>query len=124
MTPILELAYDYANPFHVADDFRPPEDPMPENKSSSNGSDHSDQPQMEASFSMLVMSIASSAAVALGLTPDPQTHETKSDRHMARFNIDLLVMLKDKTKGQLSPDEERLMTAILSDLQMKFVQLK
>ncbi|MBX3017952.1 MAG: DUF1844 domain-containing protein [Bdellovibrionaceae bacterium] len=79
---------------------------------------------MEANFSVLVMSIASSAAITLGLTPDPQTNKTETNPEMARFNIDLLVMLKEKTQGRLSPDEEKLMAAILGDLQLKFMQLK
>lgn len=80
--------------------------------------------KVDASFSMLVMSIASSAAMALGLTPDPSTGTTASDRNMARFNIDLLVILKEKTKGQLTKDEESLLDHLVSDLQLKFVQSK
>lgn len=81
-----------------------------------------DLSKMEANFSVLVMSIASSAAMALGLTPNPQTQKMEPDAELARFNIDLLVMLKEKTKGQLTVDEEKLVTAILSDLQMRFLQ--
>lgn len=78
---------------------------------------------MEANFSVLVMSIASSAAMALGLTPNP-AGQTEKDPAMARFNIDLLVMLKDKTKAQLTDDEAKLIDAILADLQMRYVQTK
>lgn len=79
---------------------------------------------MEANFSVLVMSIASSAAITLGLTPDPQTNEFSTDPQMAKFNIDLLLVLKEKTQGHLTPDEDKLMSAILGDLQLKFMQLK
>lgn len=79
---------------------------------------------VDASFSMLVMSIASSAAMALGLTPDPQTGKTEPDKNMARFNIDLLVILKEKTNGQLTADESRLLEHLISDLQLKFIQNK
>lgn len=79
---------------------------------------------VDASFSMLVMSIASSAAMALGLTPDPQTGKMEPDKNMARFNIDLLVILKEKTKGQLTADEARLLEQLISDLQLKFIQNK
>ena len=79
---------------------------------------------MEANFSMLVMSIASSAAVALGLAPDPTTQKMNTDRTMAKFNIDLLVMLEEKTSGKLTADENKLIQAILSDLQTRFIQLK
>jgi len=80
--------------------------------------------KLEASFSLLVMSIASNAMMAMGLTPDPQTGKVESDKNMARFNIDLLSVLKDKTKNNLGADETGLLDHILQDLQLKFVQLK
>ena len=79
---------------------------------------------LEASFSVLTMSIASSAALSLGLTSDPQTGKQSVDRDMAKFNIDLLLCLQEKTKGNLSADETKLIEAILQDLQMKFISLK
>ena len=78
----------------------------------------------EASFSMLTMSIASSAAMAMGLTPDPSTGKTEIDKGLARFNIDLLVVLQEKSKGNLTNDEKQFLETVLSDLQMKFVNLK
>lgn len=78
----------------------------------------------EATLSMLVMSIASGAAMALGLAPDPQSGQVKVDKNMARFNIDLLLVLQNKTKGNLSEEETRLLTSLVNDLQMKFLQLK
>jgi len=80
--------------------------------------------KLEASFSVLTMSIASSAAMALGLAPDPQTNETHKDKNMAKFNIDLLLMLRDKTKGNLNGDEQKFLESVISDLQIKFVQEK
>lgn len=77
-----------------------------------------------ANFSMLVMSVASSAAMALGLTPDPQSGSVEIDKDMARFNIDLLLVLKEKTKSNLSKEESELLDHLLNDLQLKFVQLK
>lgn len=79
--------------------------------------------KMEANFSILTMSLASSAAMALGLAPDPQSGQINKDKEMARFNIDLLLMLKVKTKGNLSDDEQRFLDSVLADLQMKFLQL-
>ncbi len=80
--------------------------------------------KFEASFSLLVMSIASNAMMAMGLSPDPQTGKSETDKNLARFNIDLLVILKNKTKGQLDAEESGLLEHILQDLQMKFVQIK
>lgn len=79
---------------------------------------------VDASFSMLVMSVASSAAMALGLTPNPQSGNVEKDKDMARFNIDLLLVLKDKTKNNLSKEESELLNNLLNDLQLKFVQFK
>jgi hypothetical protein len=80
--------------------------------------------KLEADFSVLTMSLASSAAMALGLAPDPATGKISKDKDMAKFNIDLLVMLKDKTKGNLKEDEQKFLETVLSDLQLKFVQLQ
>ena len=78
--------------------------------------------ELEASFSTLVLSIASSAAMALGLAPHPVSGKTEKDLNLARFNIDLLTMLNEKTKNNRTPDEDRFMTTILQDLKMKFIQ--
>lgn len=79
---------------------------------------------MQASFSILVMSIASSAAMALGLAPHPQSGETTADKNMAKFNIDLLLVLKEKTQNNRTDEESRLIDSILTDLQMKFLQMQ
>jgi hypothetical protein len=80
--------------------------------------------KLEASFSVLTMSIASSAAMALGLAPNPQTGEVSKDKNMARFNIDLLVMLQEKTKGNLNKDETQFLDSVINDLQIKYIQEK
>lgn len=58
------------------------------------------QEPLQANFSVLAMSIASSAAMALGLVPDPQSGKHQKDTALARFNVDLLLMLQEKTKGK------------------------
>lgn len=88
--------------------------------SSSSGS--SSGPAMDASLSTLVLSIASSAAMALGLAPHPVSGKIEKDANLARFNIDLLSMLNEKTKGNRTADEDRFITTILQDLRMKFIQ--
>ncbi len=77
---------------------------------------------LDASFSTLVLSIASSAAMALGLAQNPGSGQVEKDINLARFNIDLLRMLRDKTKGNLSADEQRFIESVVTDLQMKYVQ--
>jgi len=78
--------------------------------------------KMEASFSILAMSIASSAVMSMGLAPDPNGGKVSKDKNMARFNIDLLIMLQEKTKNNLTKDEQNFLENIISDLQIKFVQ--
>jgi hypothetical protein len=82
-----------------------------------------DSQPMEASFITLAMSIASAAAMSLGLAPDPQTKKTKMDLEMARFNIDLLEVLQNKTKGNLVKEEDDFMNHVLRDLKLKFVEV-
>lgn len=77
----------------------------------------------EATFSVLVTSIASAAAMSLGIAPNPNTGKTEPDRAMAKFNIDLLTVLKEKTKNNLSEDEQHLINHLLQDLHLKFVQM-
>jgi len=78
--------------------------------------------KMEASFSILAMSIASSAVMSMGLAPAPNGGKVSKDKNMARFNIDLLIMLQEKTKNNLTKDEQNFLENIISDLQIKFVQ--
>jgi len=78
--------------------------------------------KLEASFSTLVLSVGSSAAMALGLAPHPNSGKIEKDKELARFNIDLLVMLQEKTKGNLLEEEKKFLDSVVNDLQMKFVQ--
>jgi hypothetical protein len=79
---------------------------------------------MEATFSMLTMSLASSAAMSLGLSPDPNSGKIEKNKELSKFNIDLLVMLQKKSTGNLSSDEKQFLDSVVSDLQVKFVQTK
>lgn len=78
--------------------------------------------KLEANFSTLILSIASSAAMSLGLAPNPHSEKVETDLEMARFNIDLLRLLKTKTKGNLQTDEDQFLDSVINDLQLKFVQ--
>lgn len=79
--------------------------------------------KMEASFSMLVMSIASSAAMSLGAAPHPETGQTSKDKPMAKFNIDLLLMMQEKTKNNLNEEEKKFLDSLVTDLQLKYLQM-
>jgi len=78
---------------------------------------------LPVSFSTLTISLASSAVMAMGLEKDPATGKTEKDLDLARFNIDMLSLLKAKTKNNLEADEARFLDGVISDLQIKFVKV-
>ncbi len=63
------------------------------------------------------------AMANLGQAPDPATGRPHVDLEQARFAIDLLAMLRDKTHGNRTPDESAVLEEMLSTLRMGFVQL-
>ena len=79
-------------------------------------------PQM--TFSVFVVSLNSSALIHLGEVPDPATGKVEPDLDLAKQTVDLLGLLKEKTRGNLTRDEEQLLDAILFDLRMRYVKLK
>jgi hypothetical protein len=84
--------------------------------------DH-DPPMPPASFEMLLSTLATEALVALGAVPHPVTGHQHAQPNQARFLIDTLDVLKQKTKGNLSPAEEQLLESLLHQLRMVFVEL-
>ena len=81
----------------------------------------SKQPMPVVTFSAFVLSIASSALVHLGEVPDPESGEIGRSLEVAKHNIDILSMLKDKTAGNLDADEMRLIDSVLYELRLKYV---
>ena len=79
--------------------------------------------QPDASFSSLVLTLSSSAWVSLGKIEDPISGETKQDIKAAKFSIDILLMLRDKTRGNLSDDEHKLLEAVVHDLQANYAEV-
>ncbi|HEX8746537.1 MAG TPA: DUF1844 domain-containing protein [Pyrinomonadaceae bacterium] len=79
--------------------------------------------QDPASFVNFLMSIASNAAAALGMMEHPVTGERGVDLQLGKHWIDVLGMLEQKTRGNLSSQEERILEGLLADLRMQFVSL-
>ncbi|GBD37497.1 hypothetical protein HRbin36_02632 [bacterium HR36] len=75
-----------------------------------------------ASFALLVQSLVSQALVALGDAVHPLTGQRQVDLEMARFHIDMLGVLEEKTKGNLSRHEENALRGWLFDLRLRYVQ--
>jgi hypothetical protein len=79
-------------------------------------------PLPEVSLSSLVFSLSSSALLHLGEIADPQTGEKKEDFALAKHSIDTIGMLKEKTKGNLTEEEEKFLESILTDLRWRYVK--
>lgn len=75
----------------------------------------------EVTFSTFIISLASSALVALGEVPDPETGRKSCNLNFARHNIDVLEMLRQKTSGGLEENEASLLENILCELRLKYV---
>lgn len=73
-------------------------------------------------FATFILSLNHSALVHLGEAPDLESGKREAQLPLARQTIDLIAMLEDKTKGNLSGDEERLIAQILFDLRMRYVE--
>lgn len=70
----------------------------------------------------LFLTLASSALVHLGAAADPMKQEIRKDLGQAQYTIDLLILLREKTEGNRTPEETQLIGEILRDLQMRFVR--
>ena len=79
-------------------------------------------PLPEINFSSFLLSLSSSTLLHLGEIADPQSGEKKKDLVLAKQSIDIINLLKDKTKGNLTQEEEKLLEHLLYDLRMRFVK--
>ena len=73
-------------------------------------------------FVTFILSLSHSTLVHLGDAPDPSTGKPARSLPLAKQNIDLLALLEDKTKGNLTGEEERVLEQTLYDLRMRFVE--
>jgi hypothetical protein len=80
-----------------------------------------EQPMPPASFEMLVTSLATEALMSMGQVPNPITGKTEANRGQAQYLIDMLDMLRQKTKGNLTPAEDDLIENVLHQLRMLFI---
>ena len=81
------------------------------------------QEQPGISFAGFVISLATTAAVHFGDIPDPNTGEKQeADLVSAHQMIDLISLLQEKTKGNLTSDEAKLVDDLLYELRMRYVQ--
>jgi hypothetical protein len=79
-------------------------------------------PLPEVNFNSLIFSLSSSALLHLGEIGDPQTGQKRKDLPLAKHSIDIIAMLKDKTKGNLTGEEQKFVESILTDLRWRYVK--
>ena len=80
--------------------------------------------EFEMNFSTFVMSLTSSAFYYLGDVPDPQTGEMHENLPAVKQTIDILLILQEKTKNNLSAEEDKLLEQLIYELQTKNVAKK
>lgn len=74
-------------------------------------------------FATFVLSLSHSALMHLGEAPHPDSHKVDRNLPLAKQTIDLIGMIEEKTKGNLTGEEERLLAQVLYDLRMRYVEL-
>jgi len=93
-------------------------DTLEEQKNSSN---EKEAESFQVDFPTFIMSLSSSAFYHLGDMPDPTTGKKELNLPAVQQTIDMLNMLKGKTKGNLKEDESKLLEQLIYDLQVKYV---
>ena len=85
--------------------------------------EHEDVPGADdpASFVNFLTTLATNAAASLGAVPHPATGKRSLDLETGKYWLDVLAMIQEKTKGNLHPQEARLLDGVLADLRMQYV---
>jgi len=79
-------------------------------------------PLPEVNFNSLIFSLSSSAFLHFGEIGDPRTGEKQKDLPLAKHAIDTIAMLKEKTKGNLTEEEQKFIDSVLTDLRWRYVK--
>ena len=77
---------------------------------------------LKADFPTFISGLASQVLIHLGEMQNPITQKTEADLDQAKYTIDLLALLEEKTKGNLTAQEAQLLQSLLYDLRMRFVK--
>jgi hypothetical protein len=76
----------------------------------------------EANFSSLVLFLTTIAMQHLGLVKNPLTDKVEKNLELAKYTIDALDVLREKTKGNLTKEEDDLLNSMLSNLKLNYVR--
>ncbi|MEJ2671147.1 MAG: DUF1844 domain-containing protein [Deltaproteobacteria bacterium] len=93
-----------------------------EKAASAAGKPGEEHPLPEITFPSFIFSLSSTAFSSLGAVPDPETGKTEKNLSLAKQTIDLLGLLREKTRNNLTPEEENLFDHLLYDLRMAYVR--
>ena len=86
------------------------------------GTGSQDLPQVD--FASFVMMLTNNVMVFLGQVPNPMSRQPQVDLEQAKHTIDIIMMLREKTRGNLTDEEERFVQELLPQLQMAYVQAR
>jgi hypothetical protein len=86
------------------------------------GHDHVEE-EIEVNFFNYIASMGYQAMIFLGEVPNPMTQDVTQSPRQAKFLIDTMAMVRDKTRGNLNPQEDQFINATVSELEMKYAQL-
>ena len=100
---------------------QPPAEPKPAAAPDRATTGRRDLPVVD--FHTFILSLGSSALLHLGELDQPDGTESAPDLPLAKHTIDIIVMLQEKTKGNLSSPEERLIESLLYDLRLRYFEL-
>ncbi|OGR14443.1 MAG: hypothetical protein A2277_16210 [Desulfobacterales bacterium RIFOXYA12_FULL_46_15] len=81
-------------------------------------------PLPKVDFSSFILSLYSSGLVQLGKVEDPSTGKKAKNLELAKHTINMIAMLEEKTKGNLTEDEKNLLKALLTEIRIAFVEAK
>jgi hypothetical protein len=98
------------------------ETPPPKSDAEAASGEHASLPEID--FGTFVMSLATSVLVHLGEVQHPDSSAAESNLPLAKQTIDILGMLREKTRGNLTHEESQLVDNLLYDLRMKYVAAK
>ncbi len=97
------------------------EEPLKEEGAKREGKEE-EGPLPEITFINFIFSLSTSALIQLGEIQDPVTQKQSKNLPLAKQTIDLIGMLKEKTKGNLTSEEEKFIDNVLFDLRMRYVK--
>lgn len=87
---------------------------------------HGDEPShhpREMSFSLFIQSLAHQAMMGMGIAPWPDSGLVKKELRLAKETIDIIALLKEKSKGNLTHDEQAMIDSLLYQLQVAYVEI-